>query len=116
MWTPTSPGYRGLNYGSMKTWFLASSDEYVADRPADVEDFWKEQCDEIKEEQAHLTNEKNQAVFEWAGLTSLEAGSWENILNKYLKRNNYPVMEQLYIRARFLSALADSNAAAFNSK
>ncbi len=116
MWTPTSPGYRGLNYGSAKTWFLASSDEYVAEQPENVENFWEEQCDEIKDEQDHLTNEKTQAVFEWAGLTSLEAGSWEHILDNYLKKNNYPVMAQLFIRAQFLSALADSNAAAFNSK
>lgn len=116
MWTPTSPGYRGLNFGSAKTWFLSSSNEFLADRPAEVEDFWEEQCDEIKDEQSHLTNQKTQAVFEWAGLTSLEAGSWENILDKYLAKNNYPVMAQLFIRAQFLSALADSNAVAFNSK
>lgn len=116
IWTPTSEGYRGLNYGSAKTWYLASSDEYLADQPVDSEEFWAKECDDIKKEQDKLTNEKVHAVFEWAGLTSLDAGSWEQILNKYMAKNHYPVMTQLNIRAHFLSALADSNAAAFNSK
>lgn len=116
IWTPTGEGYRGLNYGSAKTWFLASSDEFIAEKPVDSKEFWMKECDEIKKEQDQLTNEKVQAVFEWAGLTSIDAGSWEKILNKYLDENNYPILTRLYIRAHFLSALADSNAAAFNSK
>lgn len=116
IWTPTSPGYRGLNFGSAKTWFLAASDEYIADPPTEDKMYWNHECELIKDEQSHLSNQKTHAVFEWAGLTAIDAGSWEGILDRYLEQKNYPVMTRLLVRAQFLSALADSNAAAFNSK
>lgn len=116
LWHPTSPGYRGLNYGSAKTWFLTASNEFLADNPSSQPDFWMRECDKIKAEQKNLDGQKVQAVFEWAGLTGFDAGSWEAILNRYLEEKKAPLFTRLYARSLFLSALADSNAAAFNSK
>lgn len=115
-WKPTAPGYIGLDFGSLQTWFLDSSDQYVADSPLANPDFWKEQCKKIKEAQKDLDSQKRQAVFEWAGLTSIGAGSWEKILDNYLKEKQVPIIPQLYIRSVFLSALTDATASSFNSK
>ena len=116
LWKPTSPGYTGLNFGSAKTWFLSSSKQYVAKAPPERVQFWKDECDQIRAEQQNLNGQKVKAVYEWAGLTSMNAGNWEKIFDEYLDKNNFPVGVQLYTRAVLLSALADSNAASFNSK
>jgi hypothetical protein len=115
-WRPANSHYRGLNFGSAKTWYLASSDEFVADTPPKNMREWKAECDKIKKENTQLDEEKTQKVFEWAGLTGLDAGSWERILQDYMDQNNVSIAAQLSIRALFLSALADSNAVSFHSK
>ena len=116
LWSPTSPGYVGLKYGSAKTWYLKNSSEFAAVNPRQDRQYWKDQCNRIKTAQADLTPEKMFAVFWWAGLTGPEAGRWTAILNEYLKENPTTVEKELQARATFESALADSNAAAFNSK
>ena len=116
VWTPTSPGYVGLDYGSVKTWFLTSSREHVANIPPKTADFWNEQTSNIKSEQKSLDGKKVQAVFEWAGLTSMKAGKWKHILDDYLNEKQIPIGDRLYIRSTFLSALGDANAVSFNSK
>lgn len=115
-WHPTSDGYRGIEYGSAKPWFLKSSDEFVADKPEEGEDYWSEQCDIVQKEQKHLDGKKVEAVYQWAGLTGVNAGSWEAILDDYLKEKHATLASQLLIRSFFQSALFDSTISAFNSK
>jgi hypothetical protein len=116
LWTPTSPGYRGLDYGSIKTWYLTSSKEFMAKTPPNDRDFWKKQSMEVLQEQKNLNGEKVQAVFWWAGLTAVDAGNWEKILNDYLEEKQIPLIPRLYLRAHLLSSLVDSTATTFNSK
>jgi hypothetical protein len=115
-WKPTSPGYVGLDNGSAKTWFLTSSKEFVAETPKNDPDFWEKQIEVVTDEQRNLDGAKVQKVFEWCGLTSVHAGSFEHYLYHYLEKKQFSVLDQLTIRALYLSAIADSNAAAFNSK
>lgn len=116
MWTPTSPGYRGINYGSLKPWYLTSSQEFLAANPPSDHQFWDEECTIIQAEQEQLDGKKVYAVFEWAGMTDVHAGSWQAILDTYMKEKKVPLPKRLYVRSVFLSALADSTMAAFNSK
>ncbi|GAB4228559.1 MAG: hypothetical protein Tsb0021_06010 [Chlamydiales bacterium] len=116
LWSPTSPGYTGLNYGSVKTWYLTSSKEFMTDPPPKNRNFWEEQVKQVKEEQQNLNGSKVQKVFEWGKLTALHAGDFEHLLYTFLKKKNLSVLDELYVRALYLSAIADSNAAAFHSK
>lgn len=116
MWTPTSPGYRGLEFGSIKPWFLQSSGQFLADSPPEEQGFWKDQCQKIAAAQAELDPDKVKAVYFWAGLTEIGAGSWEKILTSYLKEKDAPLSTELYARSVFFSALTDANTASFHSK
>ncbi|MEX1013292.1 MAG: vanadium-dependent haloperoxidase [Waddliaceae bacterium] len=116
LWRPTAPGYVSLNLGSMKTWFLSSSDEFVIPEPTEDKEFWKAQCEDVISEQRNLDGKKVHAIFQWAGLTGINDGTWEKIVNDYIKKERMPLMEQLYLRALLSSALVDANAVAAHSK
>ncbi len=116
LWEPTSPGYRGLNYGSAKTWFLNSSDEYVADAPPEENEEWEEECAEIEAAMEKRTGDQTQSVFYWASLTSPHDGKWSPLLEKYFDKHDTPLGMRLYARSLLESAMADSTAAAFHSK
>ncbi len=116
LWTPTSPGYSGLMLGSAKTWFLKNSHEFLADEPPQNEDIWKKQCSAIMNVQKNLNDENVHSVYEWAGMTSYNAGSWDAMLTDYFKTKNVPLVPQLYIRSLLKMAILDANAAVHHSK
>jgi PAP2 superfamily len=116
LWEAPASGYRGLNFGSMKTWYIDSSKQFLAQGLNADSTFWKEQCAQVKKIEESANGAEKEAVFEWAGLTSIGSGDWNKIVTDYLQRKNIPIEQQLYVRAVVFSALADSNAVAFNSK
>lgn len=116
MWSPTSPGYVGLNFGSIKTWYLNNSQQFLAETPPKEKQFWKDECNKIKMQRQLVGKNERNAIFEWAGLSSIKGGDWNYILTKYLEKKPVPILTELYLRAVLLSAISDSVATAFNSK
>ncbi len=116
LWTPTASGYESRNLGSMKTWFMTSSNEFAVPTPIEDEAFWESQCEAVIAAQENLDDQKIYAIFRWAGLTGVNSSSWEKIVNDYIESVQLPLMEQLYLRALLLSALVDANAAAADVK
>ncbi|MEC7839389.1 MAG: vanadium-dependent haloperoxidase [Chlamydiota bacterium] len=115
-WTPTSPGYIGLDFGSIRTWSLTSSDQFLADVPPSNKAFWMDECLKICDAQDVRTPAESEAVFRWAGLTGLGSGDWHYIATNQLEEQNASIADRLYVRAVLFCALVDSCASAFNSK
>ncbi|NGX58513.1 MAG: hypothetical protein K940chlam3_01420, partial [Chlamydiae bacterium] len=116
LWSPTSPGYRGIEYGTAKTWYLASSKEFVVETPRRNTRYWQEQTQEILAAMDKRNGTETESVYWWANLPAPDAGEWNAILQKYFEETNTPLAARLWGRALFESAFLDSNAAAFNSK
>lgn len=112
-WQPTKAGYVGIADGSVKTWYLTSSDQFMATPPPQDPAFWAKQCEEIKEAQEHLTPEMKNAIHKWNTSTN---GRWTTLLDTYLNKQKIPLLQRLIARAEFCCSLIDSNACCFNSK
>ncbi len=115
-WAPVNGSYVGLNYGTVKTWYLDSAKEFVIDTPPEDMNFWKKECQEVLKIMAVRDGRQTERVFWWAHLPERNAGDWSAILQKYFEENNTPLAARLWGRALFESAFLDSNAAAFNAK
>jgi len=115
-WTPTSPGYRGIEYGTAKTWYLDSSKEFVVDTPQKDAGYWQEQTKDIIAAMDDREGTETELVYWWANLPAPDAGEWGAILEQYFKEAKTPLADRLWGKALFESASLDSNAAAFNSK
>ncbi|MGA8164469.1 MAG: vanadium-dependent haloperoxidase [Waddliaceae bacterium] len=115
-WTPTSRGYRGIDYGTAKTWYLNSSKEFVADTPPQDRGFWQKQTQEVQEAMDQRDRPQTASVYWWANLTSPNAGEWHAILQQYFEKWNIPLANRLWGMALLECTLLDSTATAFNSK
>ncbi len=115
-WTPTSPGYRGLEYGTAKTWYLRGSDEVVVANPEHDHAYWMKESEEIVSAMENRDGKETERVFWWANLSSPNAGDWSALLQDYFTKANTPLADRLFGKALYESAFLDSNAAAFNSK
>jgi len=115
-WSPTAPGYRGLEYGTAKTWYLTSSKEFEVETPQNDGMYWLDQTQEILNTMDKRNGDETELVYWWANLPSPDAGEWSSILQQYFKKNRTPLANRLWAKAVFESAFLDSNAAAFNSK
>jgi len=115
-WTPTSPGYRGIEYGTAKTWYLESSKEFVVETPPEEKRYWQKQTQQIMASMDNRNGNETELVYWWANLSSPSAGEWNAILQEYFEETNTPLADRLWGKALFESAFLDSNAAAFNSK
>lgn len=107
----------GQRLGSCKPWLLSEMKNFQAPPPPGPESIiWKYGIEQIKEAQAHLTEEQRQLIKYWAGELGPESGNWFAILNRDLSKKALNPPDFLMIRAVFAMGFVDTTIAVFDSK
>lgn len=115
-WNETPP-FIGRRTGSCKPWLLTSLKEFQASVPPGPQSIiWTYGIEQIKYDQAHLTNEQRRLIHYWAGELGPESGNWFAIVNQSLGKKQLSMSDFLLIRAVFAMGYTDSMIAAFDSK
>lgn len=109
-WHPKN-GFYGLNFGSIKPWYLAACSEFRCPAPPLHGPEMDRQVELVKRAMKQLDQDKLAAIMYWK-----DSGDWLQIADDYMQKNNVPLAKRIHVLAILSSTLTDALAAAFDSK
>lgn len=99
----------GLGVAKWIPWYARPSIAYWPPAPPSMDDpIWKEQIQEIKQEQEPMTEEKKQVIYRWASLAYPWSSDWRSIVNKHLACQNVPFLKRVMIRSNIMIGMYDT--------